>query len=695
MSGESVMWDAVKKAMELLEDTALEPIIDKGEPSGLNQRRASLPLLNGDSPSKCKMSSSDGIDFRKLRASMYGRVISWINESVDKTFEEIHTFKEMKIENVRLVFRNGKKKPPVGTLYLTTTHLIFVDAESRKETWITLPHIGQVIKLPLSTVGAPLQIRCKTFLSVTFIIVKERDCHDLYVSLTSLCQPVHIEGLYCFHYTPSRSLIRRSLGWYQFDIQAEYQRFGVPNQYWSLTNLNKDYELCDTYPKYLYAPSGASSAVIIGSSKFRSKGRFPVLSYLHSNGAALCRCSQPLSGFSARCLEDEQLMASILQANPRTRFMYVVDTRPRINAMANRAAGKGYENEAHYSDIKFMFFGIENIHVMRSSLNKLSETCELKDPSINTFLNGLQSCGWLRHIKAILDTSHWVATSMEEGFTVLVHCSDGWDRTAQVCAIAALLLDPFYRTIHGFQALIEKEWLAFGHKFTDRCGFLQTSDSKEISPVFGQFLDCIWQLTRQFPTAFQFSEKYLIMMHDYLYSCQYGTFIGNCEKDRVDLRVSERTYSLWGFVSANINDFLNPFYLNDKENQILRPDLSPSNIQFWRGLYCRFDSGIESVEPVNDIALSLQDQTASLQDHVKFLKKRIISLAGMLGSKKEEGIVPEQNGHHCWSCGEVICQRCLFGKMPLPGHASFSPVPTCRECAKRIRRCSSSSLQSP
>ena len=106
MSGESVMWDAVKKAMELLEDTALEPIIDKGEPSGLNQRRASLPLLNGDSPSKCKMSSSDGIDFRKLRASMYGRVISWINESVDKTFEEIHTFKEMKVNSRYYTFHS-------------------------------------------------------------------------------------------------------------------------------------------------------------------------------------------------------------------------------------------------------------------------------------------------------------------------------------------------------------------------------------------------------------------------------------------------------------------------------------------------------------------------------------------------------------------------------------------------------------
>ena len=32
-----------------------------------------------------------------------------------------------------------------------------------------------------------------------------------------------------------------------------------------------------------------------------------------------------------------------------------MDTRPKINAMYNRAAGKGYEAEAFYANTKFVF----------------------------------------------------------------------------------------------------------------------------------------------------------------------------------------------------------------------------------------------------------------------------------------------------------------------------------------------------
>ena len=47
-----------------------------------------------------------------------------------------------------------------------------------------------------------------------------------------------------------------------------------------------------------------------------------------------------------------------------------------------------------------------------------------------------------------------------------------------------------------------------------------------MSPVFTQFIDATWQLLSQFPAAFQFNSKYLIAIHDHVYSCQFGTFIG-------------------------------------------------------------------------------------------------------------------------------------------------------------------------
>ncbi|XP_073522388.1 phosphatidylinositol-3-phosphate phosphatase MTMR7-like [Phyllobates terribilis] len=67
------------------------------------------------------------------------------------------------------------------------------------------------------------------------------------------------------------------------------------------------------------------------------------------------------------------------------------------------------------------------------------------------FLWGLESSGWLKHVKTILDAGIFIAKAVsEEGASVLVHCSDGWDRTAQVCSVSSLLLDPYYRTIRGF-----------------------------------------------------------------------------------------------------------------------------------------------------------------------------------------------------------------------------------------------------
>jgi myotubularin-related protein 6/7/8 len=171
-------------------------------------------------------------------------------------------------------------------------------------------------------------------------------------------------------------------------ILLEFIRQGVTN-YWTESKFNSKYSYCDTYPEALWFPHDASLQLLIGSCNFRSKARLPALTYFYKpNSASICRfflifrsffneklfrCAQPLAGFSARCIEDEALMELIMNANQTSSPLYLVDTRPRVNAMVNKVQGKGFEDIRNYTNMQFHFFDIENIHVMRGSLAKLLE----------------------------------------------------------------------------------------------------------------------------------------------------------------------------------------------------------------------------------------------------------------------------------------------------------------------------------
>lgn len=94
-----------------------------------------------------------------------------------------------------------------------------------------------------------------------------------------------------------------------------------------------------------------------------------------------------------------------------------------MNALANCTTGGGYENEKYYTTCKISFLNIENIHSMRESLNSNID----KDILLN-----LESSKWLEHLKVILDGVLKVVNFISQDVSVMIHCSDGWDRTAQV-----------------------------------------------------------------------------------------------------------------------------------------------------------------------------------------------------------------------------------------------------------------------
>uniref|UniRef100_A0A914VYK7 phosphatidylinositol-3,5-bisphosphate 3-phosphatase n=1 Tax=Plectus sambesii TaxID=2011161 RepID=A0A914VYK7_9BILA len=543
----------------------------------------------------------------------------------------------IKVEKVQLIDRFTNRSL-VGTLYVTTTHVIFIADDHSKEIWVLHGLIGSVERGSMTAAGCPLTITCKNFLILSLKIARDRDCQDLLETLQMCSRPVNVEEVFAFSYVRPGAEKDLSAGtsseWTAIDLDAEFRRQGVDNK-WKMVDFNGEYQYCDTYPRRLMVPSAASTQTLIGSCQFRSRARLPVLTYWHrANSAAICRCAQPLTGFSARCVEDEQLMDHIAKANAHCGVLHLVDTRPRVNAMVNKVQGKGFEDERNYTNMRFHFFDIDNIHVMRGSLQKLVDACH-RMRTVTEFWKGVESSGWLRHVREVLKCAGFLSDSVARGISCVVHCSDGWDRTAQTISVAQLLLDPYFRTIDGFRTLVEKDWLAFGHKFLDRCGHAGGASeeaSKEFSPVFTQFLDVVWQVMCQYPRAFEFHERFLIEVHDHSHSGQFGTFLGNCDKDRMDLRLTTRTECLWAHLDRKRDDYLNPTYQPGKFS-VLVPDTRAQAIHFWRSMYNRFDDGIIPRESIDQVAIVTLEHVGVLEAHHTALQARIAELKAAMGRR--------------------------------------------------------------
>ncbi|KAG8856034.1 hypothetical protein FRB96_006601 [Tulasnella sp. 330] len=595
----------------------------------------------------------------------------------------------IKIAKVNRVLCTRGRLQGYGNLHLTAHHLIFTfededtTVDQDRELWVPYPLMASVTRMPLTLHGfAPLTFRTRTFEMFTLTFARDAEAGDVFDSVKELTVITRIEQLYAFDYQPNPPL-DSSTGWNTFNPRDEFARMGVGSRSkaWRFTDINKDYSFCPTYPAQMVVPSRISDTTLTYAGKYRSKARIPALVYLHwASHASITRSSQPMVGLTNnRSVQDEKLIEAIFQshhlaesvyaspgqdaAKNRTSAVYgatstnmIIDARPTANAMVMSVKGAGTENMEHYKDGKKTYLGIDNIHVMRESITKVGDA--LRDaqmaaslPGSETLVDGtflldrqaLRKSGWLKHISAILDGTLIIVRNIHINSShVLIHCSDGWDRTAQLSALSQLCLDPYYRTYRGFQVLVEKDWLSFGHRFADRCGhlssekFFQTSvgDSqaagagggnaeaahaflasmqnkftpqshlKETSPVFHQFLECVRQLQRQHPSRFEFDESYLRQIYYHLYACQFGTFLWNNERERRTPITSAggpcgQTRSIWDSLNSSTEQskYLNSRYdpsLDDRTSRsssadmgVLLPD--PKDVRFWNELYGKTD----------------------------------------------------------------------------------------------------------
>jgi myotubularin-related protein 5/13 len=197
---------------------------------------------------------------------------------------------------------------------------------------------------------------------------------------------------------------------------------------------------------------------------------------------------------------------------------------------------KGVKLESH-SKADFIPVEYPEPRRLRASFKKLMRACapsSIPQPnSEQTFLKLVEQSEWLQLLQAVMQLAGAVTDLIDlEGSSVMLCLEDGWDLTCQVSSLAQLCLDPHYRTMEGFRVLIEKEWLAYGHRFNHRSNFSNTGQDGGFTPLFLQFLDLVHQLHTQFPMAFEFNQYYLKFLAYHHVSCRFRTFLLDSEFER-------------------------------------------------------------------------------------------------------------------------------------------------------------------
>ena len=415
-------------------------------------------------------------------------------------------------------------------------------------------------------------------------------------------------------------------GWdiYNFYDEFKRQKVDLKNDYEILDNSN--FNFCETYPSKIIVPK-ISRDKIEKCANFRKKKRLPTLTYRYTNGYCIWRSSQTKGGFTGKDDTDAIFLTNITR---NSKNLVVYDARPKLNAMANKLKGGGYENPNNYPKINMevIFCDIPNIHAVRNSYEKLLTNISYIPENDYSVISNLPNTFWYETIILILKGGFQIYNSIKEEKTVLIHCSDGWDRTSQLSALSQILLDKYYRTLKGFIVLIEKDWLSFGHQFRLRNGFCPKEKRDEFSPIFIQWLDCIYQIIEQNCSKFEFNVNLLNYIAERIYSGKYGTFLFNSEKERKENNAKETTISIWNDILEKENEFKNPIYDEKNEQEI---QINYKKIKLWKEYFLRFEKRKNDINYINKFINKEQKYINEINKKNKILEEmcRIITKEGI------------------------------------------------------------------
>jgi hypothetical protein len=128
-------------------------------------------------------------------------------------------------------------------------------------------------------------------------------------------------------------------------------------------------------------------------------------------------------------------------------------------------------------------------------------------------------------------------------------------------------------------------------------------------------------MSEQFCLSFEFNEDLLILIFDNIYASEYGTFLGNCHREREELFLSTRTVSLWTHVNApdNLKNYLNPLY--ETNNAVIWPTTYAHCITLWSSLYLRLQKSNAPIKEARNEAFKIVELNKQAKEKAERLKK--------------------------------------------------------------------------